>query len=75
MSINDERWRAIEACDVKAAGTFLYGRDSDQIYRSPICRNQSQRDDVRFFDTPEAAWEQGFRTCCDCYPDQVAWLG
>lgn len=74
MSINDQRWKAIEICDVNAAGTFVYGRESDQIYLSPICRNRPRRNEIRFFDTPEAARQQGFRACNDCYPDQAAWL-
>lgn len=40
MSIDDQRWRAVEVCDLSAAGTFVYGRDSDQIYHSPLCRNR-----------------------------------
>lgn len=74
MSIIDERWQAIEAGDVKAAGTFVYGRECDQIYHSPICRHRPQRDGVRYFDTPEAAQQQGFKACGDCYPDQATWL-
>ena len=74
MGINDQRWKAIEICDVKAAGAFVYGRESDQIYHSPICRNRPRRDEIRFFDTPEAAWRQDFKACNNCYPDQAAWL-
>lgn len=74
MSIDDERWHAIEACDVKAAGTFVYGSENDGNYHSPICRNRPHRNEVRFFDTPEKARHEGFRACNDCYPDQAAWL-
>ncbi|WP_111429860.1 Ada metal-binding domain-containing protein [Rhodobacteraceae bacterium DSL-40] len=74
MCDDESRWRAIETCDVKAAGTFVYGRDADRIYHSPICRTRPERDGVRFFDTPEAARQQGFTPCKDCYPDQAAWL-
>jgi methylphosphotriester-DNA--protein-cysteine methyltransferase len=73
---NDElRWHAIEVCDVKAAGTFVYGRDCDGIYHSPVCRHRPAiRDGIRFFDTPQAAQRQGFKACNDCYPDQAGWL-
>lgn len=74
MSIDDLRWRAIEVCDVKAAGTFVYGQDSNGTYHSPICRIRPHRDGIRFFDTPEAAREQGFSACNGCYPDQAGWL-
>ena len=75
MNNEAARWHAIKTCDVKAAGTFIYGRDSDRIYHSPICRNRpANRDDLKFFDTPGAARKQGFRACDDCYPDQTGWL-
>lgn len=74
MSINDQRWKAIKISDVKAAGAFVYGRESDQIYHSPICRNRPSPDEIRFFDTPEAARQQGIKACNDCYPDQAVWL-
>ena len=74
MSIDDQRWRAIEVCDVKAAGSFVYARDSEGVYHSPICRNRPHRDGIRFFDTSEAARQQGFKACNDCYPDQAGWL-
>ncbi|WP_158617385.1 Ada metal-binding domain-containing protein [Falsigemmobacter faecalis] len=75
MSNENSRWLAIETCDGKAAGTFVYGRDSDKIYHSPICRTRPTNcDDLKFFDTPDGARQQGFRVCDDCYPDQAGWL-
>lgn len=74
MSDNDLRWHAIESCDVKSAGTFVYGWKSDGRYHSPICRNRPHRDDVEFFETLDEARQQGFTACDDCYPDQAGWL-
>ena len=47
MSIDDQRWRAIELCDVKAAETFVYGQDSNGTCHSPICRNRRLFADTR----------------------------
>ncbi|MFV0382582.1 Ada metal-binding domain-containing protein [Paracoccus sp. (in: a-proteobacteria)] len=41
----------------------MYGRESDQLYHSPICRNRPRRDEIRVFDTPEAARQMGCRAC------------
>lgn len=74
MSLDDQRWRAIEFWDVKAVGTFVYGRDSDRIYHSLLCRSRPHRDGLRFFDTPDAARQDGYKACEACYPDQAEWL-
>lgn len=75
MTNDDPRWRAIELCDVCAAGTFVYSRTPDGAYHSPMCRNRpASRDGIRFFDTPEAARQQGLTACHDCHPDQAEWL-
>lgn len=39
MSIDDQRWRAVEVCDVNAEGTIVNGRDSDGIYPFLSCRH------------------------------------
>lgn len=75
MSNDDLRWKAIEACDVRTAGTFVYSRDADGLYHSPLCRlRPANRAGIQFFDTPEAARENGFTACRECYPDQAGWL-
>lgn len=72
---NDLRWQAVESCDVRAAGRFVYGRKADGLYHSPICRQRPvQREGIAFFDTSDAAREQGFKPCGECYPDQAEWL-
>lgn len=68
------RWQAIESCDVRAAGRFVYGREADGLYHSPICSlRPAQRTGILFFDTPKAAQAQGFEACSECYPDQAGW--
>lgn len=75
MSKDDLRWQAIEVCDERAAGTFVYGRGTDGFYHSPICRTRPpSRAGIQFFDTPETAREHGFKACSECYPDQAGWL-
>ncbi|MFA5539594.1 MAG: Ada metal-binding domain-containing protein [Gemmobacter sp.] len=71
----DLRWQAVENCDVRAAGCFVFGRHATGVYCSPLCRIRPvRRGDVTFFDTPEAAREAGFQSCGECYPDQAGWL-
>lgn len=75
MRNNDLRWKAIEVCDVRAAGTFVYACGADSLYHSPICRlRPTDRAGIQFFDTPEKARENGFTACLECYPDQAGWL-
>ena len=75
MNAGDLRWRAIEVCDVNAAGTFVYGRFTDGLYHFPICHARpANRDGIRIFDTTKQARQQGFKACSDCYPDQAPWL-
>lgn len=75
MSENELRWEAIKGCDVRAAGTFVYGRMEEGTYHSPICRRRpDERAEVLFFDSAEAAREAGFKPCGECYPDQAGWL-
>ena len=75
VSLDECRWNAIQRCDVRAAGTFVYGRVSEGSYHSPICRQRpGDREEVVFFDTAEAASEAGLTPCSQCYPDQAGWL-
>lgn len=75
MTDDDQRWRAVEIGDTRSAGTFLYGREADGLYHSPVCRNRpDNRDGIRFFDTPGTARHQGFKACRDCHHDQAEWL-
>jgi len=75
MSADEMRWNAIQRCDVRAAGTFVYGRVAEGTYHSPICRRRPRyRAEIMFFDTAEIAREAGWTPCSECHPDQAGWL-
>lgn len=72
---NDLRWQVVESGDVRAAGCFVYRREADDFYHSPICRLRPvERADIVFLDTPDAAREQGFKPCGECCPEHAEWL-
>lgn len=74
MDRDDLRWQAIVNCDVRAAGTFVYGRSAGGLY-PPLCRSRSAgQAGIVSFDTPTAAQAQSYRACGECHPDQVGWL-
>ena len=63
------RWRAVAARDAAADGGFVFAVASTGIYCRPSCpARRPRRDNVRFFATPEAAEEAGFRACLRCHP-------
>lgn len=75
MTEAEQRWHAIETCNVQAAGKFVYRRKSESIYCSPICRKRPREaGDVELFDTAANARSHGYTPCPDCYPDQDGWL-
>jgi AraC family transcriptional regulator of adaptative response/methylated-DNA-[protein]-cysteine methyltransferase len=66
---DDERWAALVQRDPQADGAFLYGVKTTGIYCRPTCPSRlPNRENVRFFDTPRAAEEAGFRPCKRCDP-------
>ena len=68
---DDARWAAICARDAAAEGRFWFAVTTTGIYCRPTCRSRSpRRENVRFFDTPDAAATAGFRPCKRCQPDQ-----
>jgi AraC family transcriptional regulator of adaptative response/methylated-DNA-[protein]-cysteine methyltransferase len=68
----EQCWRAVLARDSRCDGTFVYAVASTGIYCRPSCpARRPRRDQVRFFATPEAAAQAGFRPCRRCRPDEV----
>lgn len=66
-------WRQIVARDGDADGRFVYAVTSTGIYCRPSCPSRKpKRDNVRFYDLPEAAEQAGFRACKRCRPEQAA---
>jgi AraC family transcriptional regulator of adaptative response/methylated-DNA-[protein]-cysteine methyltransferase len=58
--------------DARADGTFYYAVTSTGVFCRPSCPSRRpRRDRVRFFDTPAAAEDAGFRACRRCHPTSV----
>lgn len=71
MTLEEQRWQAVQARDTSADGVFVYGVLSTGVYCHPSCPSRAaRRDNVRFFATSEAAQTAGFRACRRCQPDQ-----
>lgn len=62
------RWKQVLARDRCADGVFCYGVVTTGIYCRPHCPSRPRRENVRFFQTPEAARAEGFRPCKRCRP-------
>lgn len=71
-AVADGRWQAVERRDPAADGLFVYAVTSTGIYCRPTCPSRRpRRENVRFFDGPEAAEAAGFRACRRCEPQAV----
>jgi AraC family transcriptional regulator of adaptative response/methylated-DNA-[protein]-cysteine methyltransferase len=65
----EQRWNALRRRDPAADGIFYYGVRTTGVYCRPSCgARQPRRENVRFYDTPEAAERAGFRACKRCRP-------
>ncbi len=65
-----ERYRAIDARDVRFDGQFFTAVTSTGIYCRPSCPARTPRpENVRFYLTSAAAQEAGFRACKRCLPE------
>ena len=63
------RWKAVQARDRQADGSFVYAVRSTGVYCRPSCPSRKpKREQVLFFRLPEAAEQQGFRACQRCRP-------
>src|SRR6185503_8829897 len=66
---NPELWNAVLARDASRDGSFVFGVRSTGIYCRPSCpARRPRRENVRFFQVPEAAEQAGFRACRRCHP-------
>jgi AraC family transcriptional regulator of adaptative response/methylated-DNA-[protein]-cysteine methyltransferase len=64
-------WKAVQARDAGANGTFYFGVLTTGIYCKPSCAaRRALRKNVRFYETPEAAEREGLRACLRCRPGE-----
>lgn len=67
-----ERWKAWEERDLGAIGQFYIAVRSTKIYCRVGCPARGpRRENVSFFDTPEACEAAGYRACLRCKPRQT----
>lgn len=68
---DESRWAAIAARDARADGAFWFGVVTTGIYCRPSCpARRPKRENLRYFDTADAAARAGFRPCKRCRPDE-----
>jgi AraC family transcriptional regulator of adaptative response/methylated-DNA-[protein]-cysteine methyltransferase len=65
----DHRWQAVIRRDAMRDGRFFYAVVTTGVFCRPSCASRLPRpENVRFFDTAEAAMAAGFRPCKRCRP-------
>src|SRR5215471_11940489 len=66
---NPELWNAVLSRDSSRDGSFVFAVQSTGIYCRPSCpARRPRREQVSFFQLPEAAEQAGFRACRRCHP-------
>ncbi|MEH6799558.1 MAG: bifunctional DNA-binding transcriptional regulator/O6-methylguanine-DNA methyltransferase Ada [Halopseudomonas sabulinigri] len=66
-------WRAVQDRDAAADGQFIYAVLSTGVYCRPSCASRpARRENLRFFDSPEAAEQAGYRACLRCRPQDAS---
>jgi AraC family transcriptional regulator, regulatory protein of adaptative response / methylated-DNA-[protein]-cysteine methyltransferase len=69
----DAAWAAVMGRDGQRDGTFVYAVTSTGVYCRPSCPSRRpHRQNVLFFDVPDAAEHAGFRACRRCKPRDEA---
>src|SRR5947207_5656018 len=69
LMTNPELWNAVLARDASRDGSFVFAVRSTGIYCRPSCpARRPRREQVSFFQVPEAAEREGFRACRRCHP-------
>ncbi|NBC99846.1 bifunctional DNA-binding transcriptional regulator/O6-methylguanine-DNA methyltransferase Ada [Atlantibacter hermannii] len=68
----DARWLAVETRDANADEQFVFGVITTGIFCRPSCRARHPlRQNVRFYQSADAAQAAGFRPCKRCQPDKA----
>lgn len=66
-----ERWCAVLERDSAADGRFVYAVITTGVFCRPSCGSRRpRRENVRFFESAEAASAAGFRSCRKCFSDR-----
>src|SRR5204863_2242949 len=66
---NPEMWNAVLTRDSSSDGSFVFAVKSTGIYCRPSCpARRPRREQVSFYQLPEAAEREGFRACRRCHP-------
>ena len=69
----DAAWAAVMGRDGQRDGTFVYAVTTTGVYCRPSCPSRRpHRQNVQFFDAPDAAERAGFRACRRCKPRDEA---
>src|SRR6185369_13729169 len=69
---NPELWNAVVSRDTSRDGSFVFAVRSTGIYCRPSCpARRPRREQVSFFQVPEAAEQAGFRACRRCHPRRI----
>jgi AraC family transcriptional regulator of adaptative response/methylated-DNA-[protein]-cysteine methyltransferase len=67
---DDAHWAAVSTRDPQADGQFVYAVRTTGVYCRPSCPSRAaRRENVRFYDTTDAARAAGYRACKRCRPD------
>src|SRR5579863_5050479 len=67
---DEQHYRAAVSKDARFDGVFFIAVTSTKIYCRPSCPAMTpKREHMRFYATPAAAQEAGFRACKRCRPD------
>ena len=70
---DDTRWAAVLNRDRALDGAFVTAVLTTGIYCRPSCpARHPKRENVRFYDAPEAAERAGYRACLRCKPKEAA---
>ncbi len=73
MGIDEGYWQAFMQRDGRRDGDFVVAVTSTGIYCKPSCPSRRpKRENVAFYELPEAAEQAGFRACKRCRPQDVA---
>ena len=72
-SSEDRYWKAVIARDSSHDGEFFFAVSTTGVYCRPSCAaRRPRRENVRFFPTPDAAEQAGYRACLRCRPRALA---